>query len=176
MRLLFFFFSLLFSTFAWAGVNINTATAAELDTLPGIGPSKAAAIVQYREENGPFASVDALDAVPGIGPATLENLRGLIEVAGGNAAPARTPATPPPPAAAAASAAPAPSSGRIDINKAGAGELQSLPGIGPTKAAAIVADRDQNGPYTSCQDLTRVTGIGSATVSAIAEQCTASTP
>ncbi|TNE86046.1 MAG: helix-hairpin-helix domain-containing protein [Deltaproteobacteria bacterium] len=66
------------------------------------------------------------------------------------------------------------STGLIDVNTAGADQLTSLPGIGPTKAAAIVADREQNGPYSSCQDLTRVTGIGSATVTAIAKQCTAS--
>lgn len=57
------------------GVNINTASTAELEQLPGIGPSKATAIVTYREANGPFASCDALEAVSGIGPATLERLR-----------------------------------------------------------------------------------------------------
>ncbi|MCO4743963.1 MAG: helix-hairpin-helix domain-containing protein [Proteobacteria bacterium] len=62
----------------------------------------------------------------------------------------------------------------MDINTATADQLQSLPGIGPTKAAAIVSDRDVNGPFTSCQDLSRVNGIGSATVASIADRCTTS--
>jgi competence protein ComEA len=61
-------------------VNINTATVEELDTLPGIGPTYAARIVQYREGNGPFRTVDALLLVQGIGPATLEKLRPFVTV------------------------------------------------------------------------------------------------
>lgn len=56
-------------------VLLNQATAQELETVPGIGPSKAAAIIQYREENGKFATVDDLTNVPGIGDKTLENIR-----------------------------------------------------------------------------------------------------
>lgn len=59
-------------------LNLNTATAAELEQLPGIGPSLAARIVQYRQEHGPFRTVDALLLVSGIGPATLERIRGLV--------------------------------------------------------------------------------------------------
>jgi len=61
-------------------LNINTATAAELEQLPGIGPSLAARIVQYRQEHGPFRTVDALLLVSGIGPATLDRIRPLITV------------------------------------------------------------------------------------------------
>lgn len=61
-------------------VNVNRATEEELQTLNGIGPSKAAAIVQDREENGPFKSVDDLDRVSGIGEKTLENIRDSITV------------------------------------------------------------------------------------------------
>ncbi len=56
-------------------ININSASAAELENLPGIGPVTAAAIVAYREEKGPFASVDALTEVSGIGEATLEKIK-----------------------------------------------------------------------------------------------------
>jgi competence protein ComEA len=56
-------------------VDINTADAVALEELPGVGPSIAQAIVEWRETNGPFASVDELEDVPGIGPATLDEIR-----------------------------------------------------------------------------------------------------
>jgi competence ComEA-like helix-hairpin-helix protein len=55
-------------------VNINTATGRELEAIPGIGPSRASAILSWVEENGPVERVEDLEAVPGIGPATLEVL------------------------------------------------------------------------------------------------------
>jgi competence protein ComEA len=61
-------------------INVNTADAIQLQELPGIGEVLSAAIVKYREDNGPFASVDQLDEVSGIGPATLENIRDLVTV------------------------------------------------------------------------------------------------
>lgn len=61
-------------------VSLNDATEAELQTLPGIGPSKAAAIVNYREETGSFQSIDELVNVSGIGEKTLEKLREYIEL------------------------------------------------------------------------------------------------
>ena len=61
-------------------VNINTATAEELQTLPRIGPAMAQRIIAWREAHGGFRSVDELDAVPGIGPSMLENLRPLVMV------------------------------------------------------------------------------------------------
>ena len=61
-------------------VDINTADAAMLEMLPGIGATKAAAIVAYRDENGPFATVEALGMVKGIGDATIEKLKDKITV------------------------------------------------------------------------------------------------
>jgi competence protein ComEA len=61
-------------------VDLNRATVEQLDALPGVGPATAAAIVDDRERNGPFASVDDLDRVPGIGPAKLAALRDLVSV------------------------------------------------------------------------------------------------
>jgi len=59
-------------------VSLNSATAQQLDDLPGVGPATAAAIIGHRERNGPFASVDDLLAVPGIGPSKLARLRDLV--------------------------------------------------------------------------------------------------
>ena len=61
-------------------VNINTATQAELELLPGIGPSMAKAILDHRRAQGPFRSIADLDKVRGIGPRTLERLAPLITV------------------------------------------------------------------------------------------------
>lgn len=58
--------------------SLATATAEELDELPGVGPITAQKILDYRAEHGPFRSVDDLDAVPGIGPARVEQLRDLV--------------------------------------------------------------------------------------------------
>jgi len=59
-------------------VNINTASMQELDTLPGIGPSTAQSIIDYRNENGDFSNIDDLISVPGIGEATLNEIREFI--------------------------------------------------------------------------------------------------
>lgn len=59
-------------------VSLSSATAEQLDTLPGIGPVTAQKIVDYRTQHGPFPSVDALDAIPGIGPARIAQLQGLV--------------------------------------------------------------------------------------------------
>ena len=61
-------------------INLNTATAAQLRTLPDIGPAMADKIVDYRTKQGPFRSVDQLDSVSGIGPKTLAKLRPLVYV------------------------------------------------------------------------------------------------
>ena len=61
-------------------ININTASNAELQTLPGIGPVLADAIITFRETHGLFQSVEELINVPRIGPATLERLRPLVDV------------------------------------------------------------------------------------------------
>jgi competence protein ComEA len=61
-------------------ININTATAAELETLPEIGPAIAQRIIDYREANGPFATIEAIQNVSGIGPATFDAIKDLITV------------------------------------------------------------------------------------------------
>lgn len=61
-------------------INLNTATIEELQTLTGIGPSKAKDIVGYREKNGPFKTIEELTEVKGIGSATLEKIKDRISV------------------------------------------------------------------------------------------------
>lgn len=62
-------------------VNINTADAAALEALPGVGPATAKAIVQYRDANGPFTSLDELANVPRLGTATIDKFRDQITIA-----------------------------------------------------------------------------------------------
>lgn len=85
-RLLAILVGSIISTHAFAAVDLNTATQAQLEGVSGIGPSKAKAILDYRSKNGGFKTVDELDKVPGFGKATLDRIRG--ELAVGNA---RTP-------------------------------------------------------------------------------------
>lgn len=77
--------SLSFS-FALAAVDLNTATVEQLSTLKGIKAKKATAIVEYRQKNGAFKSVDDLKNVPGFGQKTVDKLRDELTV--GGAAPA----------------------------------------------------------------------------------------
>lgn len=67
---------------AFAAVNINTANQADLETLQGIGPAKAKAIVEYRKKNGSFKLPDDLEKVKGIGPAIMKKVRKDITVGG----------------------------------------------------------------------------------------------
>ncbi|MCM3669998.1 helix-hairpin-helix domain-containing protein [Mesobacillus maritimus] len=63
-----------------AKVNLNTATTSDLETLPGIGPAKSSAIVEYRETNGPFKEIEDLKSISGIGEKTFEKLKDQISV------------------------------------------------------------------------------------------------
>ena len=65
---------------AHAAVDLNSATAADLQDVSGIGPKKAEAIVEYRKKNGQFKSVDDLDKVPGFGKSTVDKVRNDLTV------------------------------------------------------------------------------------------------
>lgn len=171
-------------------VDINTASGEELQTLPGIGPSKAAAIIAYRDAHDGFSSVEEITAVRGIGDATLERLRdqitigdaasaiptpaefdseAAIDLSGdepnrgqpseGQATTTVTPTTPELRTAPNVDVSPL-----LNINTATAEELDTLPGIGPSKAAAIIDHRTQNGPFQTIDSLDDVPGIGPATL------------
>ncbi len=81
-----------------AAVDINSATVKELEAVKGIGPAKAKAIIDYREKNGPFKSVDDLKKVKGFGGKTLEKMRPELTV-GETPSPTAKPAVPAPSAA-----------------------------------------------------------------------------
>ena len=72
---------------ALAAINLNTATKDELVALPGIGPAKAQAILDYRNAHGPFKSVEELKDVKGIGAKRFEKLKGELTVVGASAKP-----------------------------------------------------------------------------------------
>lgn len=82
------------SAHAWALVDLNTATQAQLEGVNGIGPSKAKAIIDYRTKNGGFRAMDDLDKVPGFGKATLDKIRSELSVGGGRASAVQVPVKP----------------------------------------------------------------------------------
>lgn len=73
---------LAYAGFALAAVNVNSATKEQLESLNGIGPVKAQAIIDYRAKNGPFKKLEDLKNVDGIGDATFEKIRGDVSLSG----------------------------------------------------------------------------------------------
>src|SRR5688572_12142211 len=159
-------------------VDVDRASAAELDRLPGIGVGLARRIVAHRRKHGPFGGLEGLDRVPGVGPALLADLKDAVAFSGRATAPAHasnaqgatpyalgpapsavspSPSAPGPPPSAPSARGPSPA---IDLNTAPATALQALPGIGPAKADAIVAYREAHGPFASIEGLLAVPGIG----------------
>ena len=78
--------SLLFALPAFAAVDLNNGSQAELETVKGIGPAKAKAIIEYRKKNGNFKSVDELDKVPGFGKKSVDSMKKEISVGNATAA------------------------------------------------------------------------------------------
>jgi competence protein ComEA len=132
-------------------LDLNRATAEELELLPGIGPSKAAAIVEDRTRRGPFRTVEDLDRVTGFGPKTVRTLAPHLTVL--PHAPGSTVAVAPP------ASPPAPSS-QVSINSATLAELMELEGVGEVTARRIIDFRQEKGPIRSFRDLEKIKGIG----------------
>jgi len=165
-------------------ININTAPLSVLKQLPGIGDGTAKAIISYREEHGPFKTKeDVLKSMPKQ-ESRLKKILDFITVEGGSStglldnAPASEPRTGGAVGASEEDDADEGSAGasgdgaKININTAGPGILTELRGIGPGKAKAIVEYRQANGPFKSCRDLAKVSGIGEKTVDGLLPQCT----
>lgn len=159
-------------------IDPNTASADELDRLPKVGPALAQRIVDWRGTHGRFRTLADLDSVPGVGPALLRDAAPHLAL---RAAPAAAPRATPDEGSRRDSFQPAASvadwdrstrqgtgggaaAGVVDLNRATAAELESLPGIGPALARRIVAWRAQNGPFRSVDALSQVPWIGAATV------------
>lgn len=145
-------------------LDVNQASATDLEAIPGVGPERAQAIVAEREERGAFSSVTDLDRVRGIGPSTVANLAPWLTGPAGPAAPetrpegkARRPRSPTP-----SRRSP------VDVNRASRATLESVPGIGPVLARAIVSEREVGGPFRCAGDLDRVRGIGPKTADKLA--------
>jgi competence protein ComEA len=155
-------------------VDLNRADRAELLQLPGVGDSLAGRILEYRQANGGFRSVEDLRHVRGVGPAVLERLRPYIYAPqtepDDELEPEPTVPAPPPVRLAARERKPAVAAaavgrkavalrGPVDVNAASAEELQRLPGVGPKTVARILQARGER-PFRSVEDLRRVPGIG----------------
>ncbi len=139
-------------------VDLNSGSLATLMSLPGVGETKAAAIIAFRELKGPIVSADDLLEIDGIGQATVDNIRPFVAQGGTTQADDETAENDSPTDTGA-------SSGElVDLNSGSLAALMSLPGVGETKAAAIFAFRALEGPIVSADDLLEIDGIGQATV------------
>ncbi len=152
-------------------IDLNQAELAELLQLPGVGPSLATRIQDYRRQHGGFRSVDELVGVGGIGPVTLERLKPWVRVQtheaelGIAAERSRSPTKTSSPAGSPARGGKkiASLTEPININRATQEELQRLPGIGP-KISQRILDERQKALFKSVDDLRRVAGIGPKTM------------
>jgi competence protein ComEA len=148
-------------------VDLNHATVGDLDEIPGLGPTMAAAVIAERAR-GPFRDLADLDRrVPRLSPAALDAVAtfGMFErpyldevvptptQKQARRSPARAHARP-------RGVASTPSDRRLRANSASSLEWERLPGVGPSLASRIVLDRSANGPFHSVDDLARVSGIG----------------
>jgi comEA protein len=163
-------------------VDVNSADVKTLETLPGVGPSTAQKIVAGR----PYSNAADLEKVKGLSKAKVDALKGQItfgpvataktstkterSVAATKSADAKTSSratrqvenenqTKPNSSAPLAATGRLPAGEKININTASAEELDRLPGIGKTKAEAIVSYRNQNGSFKSIEDIEKVSGI-----------------
>ncbi|MEZ5591122.1 MAG: ComEA family DNA-binding protein [Gammaproteobacteria bacterium] len=152
-------FGLLMLSVSYAGpIDINTASADDIAAnLKGVGAKQAAAIVEYRKQNGPFTSLESISNVKGVGAKTIANNQENILLKGAKAVSTQ-------PAMPSKTATPKLAQQPVNINTASADELTALPGIGPAKADAIIKYRQDIGPFQTIDDLLNIKGIGEKTL------------
>lgn len=159
---------------------INRATLLDFQQVPGIGKTISAAIVDYRDRNGAFQSVNDLEKVSGIGESRLEKIKEYFGGADRRPASMGPPAIPEfsqvsesnssaPQRRQGVQGAPVPQSYvRVDINRATEEQLEEhLYGIGPALARRIVEYRNRHGGFRSVEELREVRGIGEKTLEKI---------
>jgi competence protein ComEA len=162
-------------------IDLDRAPLSELTRLPRVGPRLAKAILAHRTEHGPFGGLAGLDRVPGIGPNLLQTLEPHVVFSGGAGAlrakgqvgsgagrPSKQAEfsvgqTAPPPRGPAAP---------LNINSATVRQLDSLPGVGPAKAAAILRYREKHGPFTAVEQLGQVPGFGPQAIARLGDRLT----
>ena len=173
-------------------IDLNRASAEDLDAIPGLGPALAQRIVDYRKAHGPFKQVEDLREVSGIGPQNLQKLKPYLGLG--------IPEAMPPPAGEAAITTGESVSGThlesregrlpgrksdlkpktpgrvIDPNLSSQEDLETLPGIGPVLAKRIIDYRQAHGPYKKIADLRKVSGIGSKKLGKIKPYLTINDP
>ena len=164
-------------------IDLNRATKAELRLIPGIGDALSQRVIEHRQNNGPFRSVNELRQVAGIGPKTLDRLRHRLFVAPGESfvsddedegmsttsKPLKLPRT------SAASKKIAQLTQPINVNHASQADLQKLPGIGP-KLSQRILDERAKAAFKSIDDLRRVPGIGPKTLEKLRPHVTLAEP
>jgi competence protein ComEA len=133
-------------------IDLNRATATELESLPGVGAATAQAIVKAR----PFRTVNELTNVNGISPARMAVLKPLVKVSSISSAATSNPGSSSKPTASTPGEKATARGDKVNLNQATVQELETLPGVGAATAQAIVKAR----PFKSINDLTNVTGIG----------------
>lgn len=139
---------LVMATFnVFAAVNVNTATQEQLESLNGIGPAKAKAIIEYRQKNGAFKTLEDIDHVPGVGAGIMGKIKNEVTLTGattekaeaaGKKAVSATPATPATPAA----KADAPVDAKADKAAAAKAEKEAKKAEQEAKKAAKKAEKD----------------------------------
>ncbi len=140
----------------------NRASEIQLDRLPGVGPSLAQAIIEFREKEGPFSQASDLLAVRGVGPASLDRFTPLLDFSRG--VPRRASSRRRSPRTGRVSPASLRPPAKLALNSASAEQLESVPGIGPVMARRILEIRNERGRFATLDDLLDVPGIGAKTL------------
>ena len=149
------FTALTLAAMAAPTLDINRASATELADLTGVGPFQAMILVVSRETYGEYSSWEDVASLDDVGPGLLKALQVRTSL----------------------SAIPGPTIPRrlsTNINTATVETLASFPSIGLSTATVIVKDRETHGPFASCDDLSRIVGIGEPTLLALGTLCDAS--